>query len=486
MKMDWDKRKLSKRRISWILSTASVLIFLLITLNLLHSASYLDTETVIYFYSVLLVLLFMWSLWSWKLVTRSLFDPYVLFFISVTLFNAGQVILEVFNLNEGGILKGMFPPGTLLKTLFLVLIGIGLLHSGAMLGALTKRSEHKYPKKYNNGVSSTQAVRWVGWFFLFISLVPAFIIIRDNITVVMEAGYSALFQQKSITSFEAAPRVLATFLVPATLFLLAGSEGRKSLVWVSTIIIINYTLVFFFMGSRAWAAMPLIAYLWLRHRIIRPIRVPVLLSIAIFLLFFIFPIVREVRNLPGEERVSFDFLAKTFSLTENPLIGTISEIGGSMRTIAHTIELVPSVRSFDMGVGYLYSLFTILPNLFWDVHPTVARGLAGDWLTWTVEPVTAFLGGGVGFSCFAEAYLNFGWIGILVIPFLIGYSLSKFVLWAVTSGDPAKLAMIASFLAFILFYARGESAYTVRPLVWYSLLPFFCVYLLRVFLRKNG
>jgi hypothetical protein len=40
------------------------------------------------------------------------------------------------------------------------------------------------------------------------------------------------------------------------------------------------------------------------------------------------------------------------------------------------------------------------------------------------------------------------------------------------SGDPAKQALVASFLSFFLILPRGESAFVVRPFFWYALIPY--------------
>src|SRR4051794_10900559 len=58
--------------------------------------------------SLALLLLFAWSLISWKLAGRSLFSPYILFLTSAFMFNAGQAFLEVFGLNDRGLLHGVF------------------------------------------------------------------------------------------------------------------------------------------------------------------------------------------------------------------------------------------------------------------------------------------------------------------------------------------------------------------------------------------
>jgi hypothetical protein len=87
-------------------------------------------------------------------------------------------------------------------------------------------------------------------------------------------------------------------------------------------------------------------------------------------------------------------------------------------------------------------------------------------------------GGGLGFSFIAEAYLNFGWTGAPLILALIGLAMSWLFHWAESSADPARKAVMASFLSFFLLYARGESATCVRAMVWYSLVPYLVVCLL--------
>ncbi len=149
-----------------------------------------------------------------------------------------------------------------------------------------------------------------------------------------------------------------------------------------------------------------------------------------------------------------------------------------MQTIAYTIELVPKFREFQWGADYLYALFTVVPNLFWKLHPTVDRGLAGLWLAWAVRPEFAAIGGGLGYSFIAEAYLNFGWFGAPIALGVIGFLFAKFTLWAAKSKEPDRMAAVASFISFFLFFARAESGVMVRSVVWYSWFPYLSVCLL--------
>jgi len=179
-----------------------------------------------------------------------------------------------------------------------------------------------------------------------------------------------------------------------------------------------------------------------------------------------------VRNISGVDRLSLEFLRETYLTMDNPVLAILSEMGGSLGTVAYTIELVPARRAFDLGVGYLYALTPAFPSFFWDVHPVIARGTPADWLIWAVDPVTARLGGGLGFSFIAEAYLNFGTFGTPIVTAVFGFLLGAFVLWADRFYSPARMAAVATFTAFILFYARGDASVLMRPLLWYAGLPY--------------
>ncbi len=93
-------------------------------------------------------------------------------------------------------------------------------------------------------------------------------------------------------------------------------------------------------------------------------------------------------------------------------------------------------------------------------------------------------GGSLGYSFIAEAYLNFGWIGAPITLGIIGFLFAKLVSWAERSGQPARLAMVACFLTFFLFFSRSEAASNIRLLVWYSLLPYLAVHAVRRFNAK--
>ncbi len=155
---------------------------------------------------------------------------------------------------------------------------------------------------------------------------------------------------------------------------------------------------------------------------------------------------------------------------------SISEMGGSFQTVGYTLDLVPTYKSHDPLV-YAYAASTIVPNVGTDVHPAIAHGMPNRWLVEMVNPYIASRGGGYGYSFIAESYLAFGWLGVALVPFAVGWGYVRFIDWATKSGRVERFAAVATFGAFVTFWVRNDSTFLFRPFVWYALIPYVAVVL---------
>lgn len=432
-------------------------------------------ERFIYPLCVFLLILFAWTLYSWRALTGNLFDPYTLFMTAAFVFNAGIALLEVFHLNKAGVLVGQFSQHTILETLVLVTIGLTAFHTGALLAVLLKEGKAKPGGANQNHWQDGRSLRLVGWVLIGIATIPSILFYKQSLAVVTSSGYIGFFQQQA-TGLGAWRIVLSQFMVPGALFLLAGSKGKWLGVLASSCVIFIHVIVLFLLGGRAGAIMPLLAYLWLLDRSIRKVPKTAIVLIGTVLILVIVPSISVFRSIPGQERYSLTAVVDAYKSVKDPAVAGVSEMGGSMETVSYTIDLVPKTRGYDMGASYYYALLMVVPNVFSSVQPAnVGDRVPADWLVRTVDPITAASGGGMGYSFIAEAYLNAGWWGTAVILCLMGVLFGSLVIWADRSNDLARLAMVASFLSFFLFFARGQSSDVVRALVWYSLLPYLAV-----------
>ncbi|MEM7552773.1 MAG: O-antigen polysaccharide polymerase Wzy [Cyanobacteria bacterium P01_A01_bin.84] len=446
-------------------------------------------DELIYPFCCILTILFLWTILSWFTITKSIFNPYILFFLSAFIFNAGQTILQAFHLNTKELLdifEFYFSSHTILDTLFLVTICLSSFHLGALINLAVdcrKQVNQNNNKNHANNLNkslereeiTSKSCYIIGRNLIFISFLPALYITGQRFITVIASGYGGLYGNWG-SGIGSAPKILADFIIPACLFLLAGSKNRPQGKIISATIVITYSVTMLLSGERNQAVMALASYAWLWQQIVAPL--PKSLFIFITVTFtFLSPLIAAVRNTAGQDRFSIKYLLEVYSTIENPLVATIWEMGASMMTVAHTIELVPRVRDFQWGLDYWYALLTLFPSIFGGRHPTIARGLAERWLTEEVNSIFAFNHGTYGFTFIAEAYLNFGWVGAPIAISVIGFLFSRLVVWAVQNRNPAKMAMLASYISFFLFYARAESALILRALVWYAIFPYIWVIL---------
>jgi oligosaccharide repeat unit polymerase len=425
-----------------------------------------------YVLSVGLTLLFAWSLVSWRLTGLGLFDPYCVFLVSAFLFNAGHALLEVIDSNEAGLMNDIFSEAINRETLVLSFAGLAALHFGALL-TVCVGWRRIAPLRWPSSTRETW-VRRIGWIQLMVGAPAAALWLWHAVGIVAATGYASLYDRDLASGIAATPFLLSGFLVPGALFLTVSGRRHKLDRRVSATVIMLFAALQFYLGYRSTAAMPLIAWLWLSHRVVKPVRWPVLTSWATVLVVVVFPLVRETRNMSQGERSTSSYL-DNFLGVDNPAISSVHEMGSTMATTAHTLTLVPGSRPFDLGEGYAYAVLTLFPNLFWDIHPTIERGTANEWLVRSINPWLAARGGAYGYSCIAEAYLNFGKPGVPLMMCLYGVLFVAMLLWAEKSGDPAKLAFAATVLAFVLRFPRDELAGVIRPVVWYALLPYLSI-----------
>jgi oligosaccharide repeat unit polymerase len=428
-----------------------------------------------YTLSVAIALLLAWCIGSWKLAGRPIFDPYCIFLIAAFLFNAGHALLEVIDSNELGIMNGIFSDAVVKQTLLLSFNGLAALHFGALLTVAVSASRIGHLRwTVNDG---ELWARRLGWALLLVSVPAAAIWLTQTISVVAASGYASLYDRDFQAGIAATPFLLSGFLVPGAFLLTASGRTHRFDRRLAAGVILVFVVLQFYIGYRSTAAMPLIAWMWLQHKLIKPVRWSAIMAWAAVLVFLVFPLVRETRNMAADERSTESYWS-TFTSVDNPAISSIAEMGSTMGTTAHTITLVPSSRPYDEGAGYAYGLLTIFPNLFWDIHPTIERGTANDWLVRAINPWLAARGGAYGYSCIAEAYLNFGQPGVPIIMCLYGILLVGLVLWAEKSGDISKIVLVATILAFSLRFPRDEIGGIVRAVVWYGVLPYIAMRLL--------
>ncbi len=418
--------------------------------------------------SVIFTLCVAWMLYSWSRVVHTIVSPYWMFVLVAALFNGGQALLQVFGWNPNGVLDSRFSAATTSGAIIYASLSLMLLHCGA-LWRMT-REGRRAPEPVSQDLE--KGAVWLGLLLVLVAAVPMYLQLREDIGDVLNVGYMGLYQRQVRTNIDAWQALLAQFMLPGAFLLAAASKRYRGIQKLALVLALIYAVSYLFMGYRSAAGAAIAAFAWIWHTRVRKLPLYPTLVAGILVVFVMFPMIRLHRGTIGQDRLSWSGFLGTLDNYDNPASASLTEMGGTMATLAYTMDLVPDDRDFESGKSYLFAALTILPNIFGTQrHPSVERGTAADWLIRTVSYATAVSGGGLGYSFIAEAYLNFGWMGAPLVMILLGFLLAAAECFAARSGSPAATSLMGTILFFALIYARAESTDIVRGIVWCGFLP---------------
>lgn len=141
---------------------------------------------------------------------------------------------------------------------------------------------------------------------------------------------------------------------------------------------------------------------------------------------------------------------------------TLIEFGSTLKTVNIAMTLVPLIHTYWYGESYLNSLFVAVPNII----PGASRKSEGlD--VWLTEMAFGDLSEthGRGGSISMEAYMNFGYAGVLV--FLVVGAFLRF-LYERFLEYPNFLRTVILFAAIsgMSLWIRNTSTMFIRPFLW--------------------
>lgn len=425
------------------------------------------------------------SIVSWKKIQGTYFNPYILFISAFYLFTFGQSFLIPFELvTYKRDLLNLFSVDQIFEAQYVTLLFLNFFQIGALL-AVEKKVYYTIPNREQDIVSR---LKKTGWFLLCLSIIPYINKLVNTIQIVTTLGYGGLYMQEQQVGTDSIDSVISNFFLPSIILLyyVYANRGKwiKQCFYLIFLLFVLYTL---FVGGRSMAvvliAILLILYHYLEHRITGKT-----IAILAVLGYFFVSTLSVIAHSRGETEKSLDKYIQTFqeiSVENSPFFETISEMGWSMFPLIQTMNLVPDQYSYRYGSTYLYAASSIVPNFdFWDLHPAMKYANLGDWLVKVLG-----LTYGPGYSLIAEAYVNFGIFGFIVL-FIHGFLLAR--LFSFVNDNCLKYRPLIFFLAILFAYltiptVRNSFLGTVRVLVYFLLLIYVMVkYLFRTNQLKYG
>lgn len=307
-----------------------------------------------------------------------------------------------------------------------------------------------------------------------------------GLTFAIDGGYHAFHGAKRAGQISQLAGVSLSRLLPWSLLMLtAASTDRRSRL-VVVLLSIPALGIMLSIGDRSGplAALVMIACgLYLRGSRIGLARsVALAASIA-----FLMPAILNLRTVPLSqwsgtvlEAAATNQVEATNTYREGFLGGFLITTSGSYQTLMATVKVVPQEEDYHYGSDYLSSLVVALPFRSVLLAPLDVELRSFPPSQWVLSYLAPDRNAGPGYLQVAEAYLQFGAIGVIAVYLLMGWGLTR--LWRLVlrrSWDARDVAFSLIVISETLIWVRNSSALFVRALTWGFLLVYIVPALIR-------
>jgi hypothetical protein len=174
-----------------------------------------------------------------------------------------------------------------------------------------------------------------------------------------------------------------------------------------------------------------------------------------------------------------DYWLETLSGAHDLREATSSASGRAdfLHQVAHIHSLTPSVVPYQNGETYSYFAVALIPRLLWPDKPTAGNANGFFAVTYGLTTEEGAKTTTFGVSILGEAFINFGWLGVILIMFFQGFivGLLERTFGGLASGPGGQ----AVFIAFFVFFLNGigTSAEILFGNILQNLLCGFCLLL---------
>jgi len=452
-----------KERIANIAITLILLAFTIVleTISQNTTGSFVNRQIEILFLAIVIYCYIIISAFS--LIKR--IDLFQIFLFSSFFFFFGRHILLLFNSvpTDGTLFKSVISEETYISTGFFIIEAMLCVHIGYLL---IGRSFVGKSEIYKNNVDILQkendALKWSGWVFFAITVLPYLSMSIKNIrdTFIYGYGYRITELSKESATFVS---IVSGAMLPALMAIYITKRKQSKL---PIILLGIYFALYTLSGSRINTFCYLLSFIYLyiywrdSHKAISWKKIFILVSIFAFS----FSVVSNARGITSSTANMPDLLRTAVSnvWNNNPITSALYEMGNTFVATAGVLQFCPSDVPHLKGVSYICNFIYIIPNA-WTNNFTANFLFTDDAISGYLVPY-----GGVGSSFVAEAYYNFGRSGLIII-LLIG------IIWGLLCkkteeyllrGNVIKFFLSIGFFITIIFMVRSDLVYRFRPFVW--------------------
>lgn len=321
------------------------------------------------------ILQYVWMFSTWYAVTKSWMNVYLIFLGLSFCFYMGQPLLFLLNIDVNSVMTintSPFNYNQINGTLIFLLKAMALFHFGASFAVrnVEVNTENVEP-------ISVKPIALVGMILFALSFIPALTQAFTALKTTLTIGYSGIFQSEYVTGTGldgGIPRFLSAFFKASLLLLILGNKdnSKKLKFWI--LFTIGYVLIMLVSGQRGSNSLFMFGLILLYHHAIKPFTKKQIFNFVWLLLLggIAFSFISSVRNI-GISNYSFTELLHLAD--KNFLTELLGEMGFTLIACTTVMVYSPSTIPFNDGATYFNSLFSLVPNLFWEVNPAANGGV---------------------------------------------------------------------------------------------------------------
>ena len=385
-------------------------------------------EQFIGFMSILNLIMFIFML---NRIKHEILSIASLFVIFMYLFNLGIPIARLLNwvddTGERFLARRIYSMGndTFIQYMIYGYLLISMLQIGVLFysGRIKKASEEYIVLSDTNYNTQLRRCKITGIVCILIGIIPYFYGEIAHLKDALVFGY-----QNANSTFNLSGTGIGLignlFIVGLMLELIYLQNNRKKFDFWFFVLSAYQILRMYITGDRSTGIALILVWILIRHKFVNPIKG----KRAVLYLFLVYVGMLFIKLVEMTRTINSSSVDAVFAeLTQtNMLAETVFEYGGNAWCGMMVYYSVPATGSFRCGLTYLAGIIgkplSILgiTNSVWnfaDFSVFLREPTRGT----LINSLTSAMGG----SFSGEWYFNFGWLGILIIPFF-GYGLAKF------------------------------------------------------------
>lgn len=455
------------KRFYLLIHALFIIPILIYYIYVLNSGS-LNYHAHLYLISFIYMALFAWIIYTAVILEKNFFNPYIGYVIVYFLFNGAQAILILFNISYSDMFN-LITDDLKLKTLLMSLIGILFFHLVYLiLNRDFSSNTSSLMREENN-----KSFKITGILLLLVSFFPYWKYFFEVVENIRLYGYA---QGAFSLDVPTAILKLKDIYYIAIFILITHSKKSKFQIFILIGLLLIPTVYLYFLGIRGDNAFLIFSLLWLisvRFNVSKKYKS--LFIIALITLMSFIPFIAESREASS---IQPDNIGKKVDVVET-FIEIIKETGFSMNTIGYTIYFVENgYLDISYGIPYLLGAFYLLPI------PFVSSLLDKDLELLGVKLSDLLDGGfGVGSSIIAESYVNFSYLGPIILMSVVSFFFVIF--YKKAKSSTILLPILCAILPRFMFWVRSEFNSLFRNIFWYMIVTLFIYLIINTIISYN-